>query len=475
MTSSGKATTASRVARPAGGSTAVGGRRLHAGVRRGAALGRLAVRPGRRQTGIRSRDRRVHGGLARVRAGSVAALDLPGGPPGWSRGPAPAPAGRSVEPPPGGVVRPEQTGQALGERGEPGARTTAAYAPSDTLLTNTRFSTTPRSTRRSTASPKASSAAAGSSRSSPRSRAKWVRVPAGTQTKGSPCRRATSATTAWQPSPPATPSTSAPSATACSASSRRSSSRPPGWPSTRARSPSRDEVAAPLPDKGSSRSTPVRRFGAAGFGWRWEVLAQHCPGDRERHPGERGRGRHQGVDVHTGQQYEQDRGDAPERRRGHLREAPAHQCRPAPAEHAPGQEHREHQVHRMADQGAGHHGERREQRHRRDPRTHPPAARSAITRTSAAHLAGRAPPRRHPWWMTPASSPEDAAADRPLVRQTGAGASRVRLQAARRAHPAQVTRSGGPAATMPTWLPNRRRRHRPAVQYWLSPAFRRSS
>ncbi|MEU7786281.1 hypothetical protein [Amycolatopsis sp. NPDC049159] len=116
--------------------------------------------------------------------------------------------------------------------------------------------------------------------------------------------------------------------------------------------------------------------------------------------------------MHTGPQYEQDRGDAPERRRGHLREAPAHQCRPAPAEHAPEQEHREHQVHRMADQGAGHHGERREQRHRRDPRTHPPADRRPPVRpirhhrTSAAHLAGRAPPRRHPWWMTPASSPE---------------------------------------------------------------------
>ena len=42
----------------------------------------------------------------------------------------------------------------------------------------------------------------------PRSRAKWLRVPAGTQTKGNPWAAATWATTAWEPSPPAIPSES---------------------------------------------------------------------------------------------------------------------------------------------------------------------------------------------------------------------------------------------------------------------------
>jgi hypothetical protein len=64
-----------------------------------------------------------------------------------------------------------------------------------------------------------------SARSSPRSRAKWLRVPAGTQTNATSCRRATSATRACEPSPPAIPITSAPPATACSASARRSSPR----------------------------------------------------------------------------------------------------------------------------------------------------------------------------------------------------------------------------------------------------------
>ncbi len=56
----------------------------------------------------------------------------------------------------------------------------------------------------------------------PRSRAKWLRVPAGITTIGMPCRLATEATSACEPSPPAMPMTSAPRATASSASASRS-------------------------------------------------------------------------------------------------------------------------------------------------------------------------------------------------------------------------------------------------------------
>ena len=59
-----------------------------------------------------------------------------------------------------------------------------AYTPSEALLTKTRSPSRPRSTRRSVALPKASSAAVTSARSSPRSRARWLRVPAGTHTNG---------------------------------------------------------------------------------------------------------------------------------------------------------------------------------------------------------------------------------------------------------------------------------------------------
>ena len=61
----------------------------------------------------------------------------------------------------------------------------------------------------------------GRARSTPTSSAKWLRVPAGTQTNGSPCAAAAAATTASDPSPPAMPSASAPAATASSASAAR--------------------------------------------------------------------------------------------------------------------------------------------------------------------------------------------------------------------------------------------------------------
>ena len=83
--------------------------------------------------------------------------------------------------------------------------------------------------RRSTASSKASSAPTTSSRSSPRSRAKWFRVPAGMHTRGTSARMATDATNACEPSPPAMPMTSAPRSIAAWASSSRSS---PGWSTT---------------------------------------------------------------------------------------------------------------------------------------------------------------------------------------------------------------------------------------------------
>ena len=59
------------------------------------------------------------------------------------------------------------------------------------------------------ASTNASSAPTTSSRSSPRSSARWFRVPAGTQTYGRSCSIATWATIACEPSPPAIPITSA--------------------------------------------------------------------------------------------------------------------------------------------------------------------------------------------------------------------------------------------------------------------------
>ena len=76
--------------------------------------------------------------------------------------------------------------------------------PSETLLRKRRPFTSPTSIRPSMPSLRASSAAIGSAGSSPRSRAKWLRVPAGTQTNGRSCASAAAATVASDPSPPAT-------------------------------------------------------------------------------------------------------------------------------------------------------------------------------------------------------------------------------------------------------------------------------
>ena len=116
----------------------------------------------------------------------------------------------------------------------------------------------PGRSRPSSASVNASSAPTSSFGSTPRSRAKWLRVPAGTHTNGSPCAVATDATTASDPSPPAMPSTSAPPAAAPSARVPRSSpgSRTIGsMPRSRAASASRARSALPPPDLGLMKST----------------------------------------------------------------------------------------------------------------------------------------------------------------------------------------------------------------------------
>ena len=119
-------------------------------------------------------------------------------------------------------------------------------------------STSPMSIERSRPAVKASRAPTTSWRSTPRSRAKWLRVPAGTQTKGRPCADATAATTAIEPSPPATPSASAPRSTASVTKAARSW---PGWrmtgsiPSSRARRSSDSRVAVPPPERGLMNST----------------------------------------------------------------------------------------------------------------------------------------------------------------------------------------------------------------------------
>ena len=93
--------------------------------------------------------------------------------------------------------------------------------------------------------------------SRPRSSAKWFRVPAGMHTYGSSWRIATSATSAWEPSPPAMPITRAVSA-ASSASARRS------WPAcssialiprARASSVRFARPARPSPERGLTSST----------------------------------------------------------------------------------------------------------------------------------------------------------------------------------------------------------------------------
>ena len=113
----------------------------------------------------------------------------------------------------------------------------------------------------------------GSSRSIPKSRARWLRVPAGTQTNASPCSAATSATTAWDPSPPAIPKASAPPEAACSARALRSS---PSWnttasrPRRRASSTSCRLTTFPSPDFGFMITTPCV---ADGTGYQRRVRA----------------------------------------------------------------------------------------------------------------------------------------------------------------------------------------------------------
>src|SRR6187200_2312265 len=109
-----------------------------------------------------------------------------------------------------------------------GSWTKLAYRPSETLFTNQLSPTRPMSTFRSSPS-KAAKAPIGSSGSSPRSRAKWFRVPKGMQTKGLSSSTATPATGAIEPSPPATPrgpGAARASASASSSSDRRRTSSP---------------------------------------------------------------------------------------------------------------------------------------------------------------------------------------------------------------------------------------------------------
>ena len=94
----------------------------------------------------------------------------------------------------------------------------------------------PRSIRCSTPSVSASRQVAGFSRSSPRSIAKWLRVPALITRNGRSCSAAIPATSACVPSPPATPSRSAPSATALRA--RAATSTWPGPSSSATSAPS---------------------------------------------------------------------------------------------------------------------------------------------------------------------------------------------------------------------------------------------
>ena len=126
------------------------------------------------------------------------------------------------------------------------------------MSTNGAPLTSPRSIDRSRPAEKASSAPTTSWRSTPRSRAKWLRVPAGTHAKGSPCAAAAPATTAMEPSPPAIPSASAPRLTASATSAARSwpgSSTTGSMPRSRARRASDSRTAVPPPERGLMNST----------------------------------------------------------------------------------------------------------------------------------------------------------------------------------------------------------------------------
>ena len=120
---------------------------------------------------------------------------------------------------------------------------------------------------RSPPSTNASRAPTTSSRSTPRSSAKWLRVPAGMHAYGRPRSAAIAATTACEPSPPAIASASAPRSTAPRTSVARSS---PGLssigsiPRRLASSARWKRSALPPPDFGLKKSTGCCGSGARG-------------------------------------------------------------------------------------------------------------------------------------------------------------------------------------------------------------------
>jgi hypothetical protein len=134
------------------------------------------------------------------------------------------------------------------------------------VLRNVRPFTSAMSIWRSTPSVNASSAPVTSRRSTPTSSAKWLRVPAGTHTKGIPYATAVATMIASDPSPPAIPSASAPPAAASRTSAARSwpgESTTTSIPCSRARSATPARAALPPPDLGLTNNTG-RRGGPAG-------------------------------------------------------------------------------------------------------------------------------------------------------------------------------------------------------------------
>ena len=93
--------------------------------------------------------------------------------------------------------------------------------------------------------------------SSPRSRAKWLRVPYGMTTKGRSRSTATEATLATVPSPPAAPSTSASAERASSTTSSPSASRRTSIPRERAAAASSSALGLSVPAPGLISRTPV--------------------------------------------------------------------------------------------------------------------------------------------------------------------------------------------------------------------------
>ena len=145
---------------------------------------------------------------------------------------------------------------------QPARWTASAYSPREMVLTNTRPLTSARSTVRSPPSTNAPGAPTTSSRSTPRSSAMWLRVPAGTHT----FRNTRSATIACEPSPPAIASPSAPRSTASRTSVSKSvpGLSSIGWiPRARASAASENLSASPPPERGLRKSTRRRREAAA--------------------------------------------------------------------------------------------------------------------------------------------------------------------------------------------------------------------